>query len=843
MSFAKIAFRNLPRRKLRNALTILSIIIGVGLWVGVNIASESSLYEFKDYIQAVSGEVDIIITTTSGDAFEQRKVDQAIRGIEGVQAAGRITLRGIIKSKGESYGVTLHGLDSSRDFDYNAYIVDGFRGLQQNKVTIGERLRKDLKVQLGDIITVDIPQKGRYLLQVTGVATQRVESSYNIYLDLQFAQVTFGYTGRVTSAIVHIDKSEDTSTIQSKIEKNLGEGFRVVAVKQQTIQTWEANLAGWRSGLTTVSMVTILVSVALVLNTMYMNLSERTYEVGVLRAMGARRREVFMMFMFETLTYAIVGIAAGLVVGLAMARFLYEFTSITALFGLSTGNPPFIVRPEFLLFGAVAGLLATAAGGVVPSMSAARMDVLRALKPGMRPPGKQRTALLLLTLGLPLFTVGYYTSLLGLEVYMLDIVMVVVGLVMVLAAALRVATPAIEFVLRPLGAAGKLLTKNMGRNLKRAAITYATIALCVSFIVMIGGLRIGMQESIDSTVTQYFGADIVVFPSAPLPASFSRSLQLVDPARIVAVTPMSFSGTKSHKTDIGLIIVDPDTFPKVFDRFEFSRDTPADVFFRLKSNLYSIILVSPIAEKLGVRVNEQISVTVPGGSTRLTVVGIVQGFGLTWMSFGSFSMAEAGYVSQRTATTLFLPSLTSPEAAVFYLKLRDLSSVEEVRQAIDKKYGDIYDLEYITVNELRVQVAESVGRFFVAFDLILYMAILSATAGIAATMLMNVNERRREIGILRAQGMGGKQIFVMVAGEALFLGVLGYVVGVVAGLILLKSTLMFMAQTGLPVPYLVPYDRMVFAFGLALATAIAGVLYPSIKAIRVTLVDVLRYRG
>jgi ABC-type antimicrobial peptide transport system permease subunit len=123
------------------------------------------------------------------------------------------------------------------------------------------------------------------------------------------------------------------------------------------------------------------------------------------------------------------------------------------------------------------------------------------------------------------------------------------------------------------------------------------------------------------------------------------------------------------------------------------------------------------------------------------------------------------------------------------------------------------------------------------------MAIISATAGISATMLMNVNERRREIGMLRSQGMSNTQIFALVVAEAVFLGLAGYVVGSVAGVFLLRGVVSLMSGMGLVVPYIVPWERLQFALILAIGISVAGVIYPSFRATRVNLIEVLRYRG
>jgi len=842
LSFAKIALRNIPRRKLRNSLTVLGIVIGVALLVGVNIAAESSFVEFKNYIEAVGGKIDIVVTTVSGVPFEQRKVDASVAGLGYAQSAGRLGEGGLIRHGGQAKAVSVTGVDTVKDFEYRGYTFEGSGNLRRNDATISQRMSEDLDIKIGDYITVQMARGSTLSLHVVGIVKAKIATGYDVYMDLGFAQQKLGYVGRVTYAIVHVLDMSKVSEVRRILERNLGESYNVRAIKEQTIATWEGNLAGWRQGLTMISTVAVLVSVGLVLNTMYMNLGERTYEVGVLRAIGARRRDIFWLFFSETIFYALIGIAVGVFAGIGLARVLYSLTSIVSMFGAqSTGT--LVIRPEYLISGGITGLLSTIIGGFIPSVSASRIGILNALKPGIRPPGKQRTAVRLLLAGIPLAAAGAYMSQSGLDFGMLDIVFLIIGLVMVMSGLLRVAEPLIESALSPFKAVGKLLSKNLGRNLRRAAITYAIIAVCVSFIVMMGGMRVGMMSSIGDTITEYFGADIIVFSGTSLPTTFSKSIVQIDPARIQAVTPAGTTLTKSGKTEIGIFSIDPDTFPLVFDRFEFSADTPKDVYNQLKNNLYSILLVEPLAQSLKVKVGDQISVRTPTGSVKLTVIGILRGFGLSFAQMGEVPMSQAAFISLRTANTYFVAPGRALRASIFYVKLRQSSDTNTVKNEIHDKYGETYDLQMITIDDLMTEVNDNVGQFFVVFDIIIYMAVISATGGIAATMLMTVNERRREIGMLRSQGMSSAHIFVLVLAEAVFLGLVGYVVGVVAGLFLLRGVTVLMSTTGLIVPFLVPWERLQFALLLAIATAIIGVAYPSLKATRVNLIEVLRYRG
>jgi len=842
LSFAKIALRNIPRRKLRNSLTIIGIIIAVALPVGVNIAAESSFVEFRNYIEAAGGKIDIIVTTISGAAFEQRKVESSTAGLGYVQAVGRVSERGLIKRGGETKAVSVTGVDHLKDFEYLGYTFEGTGTLRRNDATIGQKMSDDLGIGVGDYITIQMPRGSALSIHVVGIVRTRLETGYNVYIDLPFAQQKLGYVGRVTYAIVHVADEARVAQVRKMLERNLGESYRVRSTKEETINFVEGNLAGWRQGLSSISTVAVLVSIGLVLNTMYMNLGERTYEVGVLRAIGARRRDVFWLFFSETVFYALIGIAVGVSAGVGFARILYSFTSIMTMAGLeSTGT--LVVRPEYLLSGAITGFLATIVGGFLPSISAARTGILSALKPGVRPPGKQRTAFRLVTVGIPLAVLGGYLSTSGIESMMLDIVLLIVGLVMVMSGLLRVAEPLVERTLSPLKAVGKLLSRNLGRNLRRAAITYAVIAMCIAFVVMMGGMRLGIQSAIIDTVSSYSGADVMVFAGSPLPASFSKSIVQVDPARIEAVTSIGVTATKSGKTDVGIISIDPDTFPQVFNKLEFSDNTPRDAYVQLKNNLYSILLVEPLANTLKVKVGEQISVRTPTGSVKLTVVGIVRGPGFLWAQIGGVQISQSGFVSLRTASTYFVPLGGVLKATLFYVRLRQASDATAVKSEIQEKFGETYDLEMITVDDLMAEVNNQTSRVFVTFDIIVYMAVLSATAGISTTMLMNVNERRREIGMLRSQGMSSLEIFLLVAAEAMFLGLVGYVVGAVAGIFLLKSTVFFMSGMGMAVPFVVPWERMQFALLLAIGIAIVGVMYPSFRATRVNLIEVLRYRG
>ena len=124
----------------------------------------------------------------------------------------------------------------------------------------------------------------------------------------------------------------------------------------------------------------------------------------------------------------------------------------------------------------------------------------------------------------------------------------------------------------------------------------------------------------------------------------------------------------------------------------------------------------------------------------------------------------------------------------------------------------------------------------------LYFVIFISTIGIAIIMIMNVTERRREIGLLRSQGMSRNQILSMFIIEACFMGVIGFLVGLPSGLLMLRSATSTTTITGFWLPYVIPWSTIAQALAFAIIASLAGALYPALKASRMSITRALRQR-
>ena len=136
-------------------------------------------------------------------------------------------------------------------------------------------------------------------------------------------------------------------------------------------------------------------------------------------------------------------------------------------------------------------------------------------------------------------------------------------------------------------------------------------------------------------------------------------------------------------------------------------------------------------------------------------------------------------------------------------------------------------------------VNDTINRIFALILLILYFALLIASLGIGATMIMNVSERRREIGLLRSIGMSRSQIMGLFLSEGALLGLFGFLLAVPGGLLLLKGATNSTTLAGFFIPYVIPYSAIVQSLILALVAVVAGSIYPAWRASRMEITRAL----
>ena len=119
-------------------------------------------------------------------------------------------------------------------------------------------------------------------------------------------------------------------------------------------------------------------------------------------------------------------------------------------------------------------------------------------------------------------------------------------------------------------------------------------------------------------------------------------------------------------------------------------------------------------------------------------------------------------------------------------------------------------------------------------------AALNAVIGVMSIMIINITVRKREIGILRSQGMSKSQVVTSVIGEVLILGIVGFIIATGLGLIFQSILIQFMNAKGFVAPFIISVDSIRLALVEALVISVISAAYPAYRIVKLGIVESLR---
>jgi putative ABC transport system permease protein len=178
----------------------------------------------------------------------------------------------------------------------------------------------------------------------------------------------------------------------------------------------------------------------------------------------------------------------------------------------------------------------------------------------------------------------------------------------------------------------------------------------------------------------------------------------------------------------------------------------------------------------------------------------------------------------------------------FTLRVAPGFDVQSVAADIETQYKERRRISLQTTQAFKTSILDLMDQSFRLFDVLNLIGVIIGALGVVNTLVMNVIERRREIGGLRSLGMTRRQVLRMVLAEALALGGMGGVYGLAIGLMISQVLIR-------GVNLLVGYD-LVFMFtlrpflvGLVIALGVVqlAAIYPARRAARLSIVEAIKH--
>ncbi len=372
MRFTTIIARNLTRRGARTALTVVGLAIGIAAVVTLLAvawgfeASFMNIYETKgiDLVVVRAGVSDRLSSN-----LESRLMDD-LRKVPGVKAVAASLMDAVTFEEANLVSVLVSGWEPGSLLFRGLRLVEG-RDLNSSdgrSAMLGRVLAMNLNKGPGDEIEV-----AGEPFQVVGVyESSSLFENGGLIIPLKELQAMMGREGQVTGFVVVGDSPEGRAVeaLGRRIEKAIP-GVAAVPARdfvQRDVMIRLAKAMAW-----TTSVVALILGSVGMLNTMVMSVFERTQEIGILRALGWRRRRVLILILGEAFALGVAGSVLGVLLGYVGLRALSLMP--TARGFISSDLPP--LTPAVALALAI-GL--SLLGGLYPALRGASLDPIEALR-------------------------------------------------------------------------------------------------------------------------------------------------------------------------------------------------------------------------------------------------------------------------------------------------------------------------------------------------------------------------------------------------------------------------------------------------------------------------------
>ena len=362
MSIYKLSFKNFKRRKLRSALTMLGVIIGViALVVLMGISTGMTSY-MKSQTETVMGDV-TIVNSSGGSGF---------MGSTG--ANSYLNSKAVSKIKNMSH---LYNFKEQTQFNSQLgnipIVVVGTDQWDQVKmngtpgVVISKSIVDALGYKIGSNITIENKK-----LTVTGISNESGYGAGIVVLSMDKAlQMNDGKMSIITA-----NTKGDPDTVKKEIESTVN-GTSAITKSDYSKQI-DTMMNGVTMFVGAIASIALLVGVISIINIMLVNVSERTREIGVLKAIGFKNREILGSILAEA---GFLGFTAS-VVGIIIAAILMEIVIVVFApqFNMDNINLSQML-PLWLVAGVIAGAtVLSILAGLYPAWRASRLNVVEALR-------------------------------------------------------------------------------------------------------------------------------------------------------------------------------------------------------------------------------------------------------------------------------------------------------------------------------------------------------------------------------------------------------------------------------------------------------------------------------
>jgi putative ABC transport system permease protein len=836
--------------KLRLVLTTLGIALGVALFFAIQTTNTTLVDSLHTTIEKLAGKATLQLT--SGDSGFSENFLHTVRATPGVALSEPVTETMAVTRLPGNERLMILGLDTNSELQiYSDMFEEG--GLvvknplaftsRADSIALSRKFADRFGLKDGDKITVQT-QDGSKELTVRAffksVGAGEVFDGNVAVMDIYAAQEIFGRGKRIDRIDVMNEPDVGVDELQRRLAAQLPDGIRVTRPDLRG-QSLESSVSSVNFGLTIMSFLAFIICAFLIFNSFNISLQQRWKEIGILRAIGVTRRGVQRMFVAEAAVIGVIGSAVGVGGGYFLAQ-----QAISVVLKVSETMYGFASSPRALEFNYVfaakafvVGVIASAIAAWLPARAAGRLDPASALH-NIETRKQERIARVpRLGLGLAFLVIGllltaFSTPSVGTNIQFFYLLLIQLGMILLIPQIIeyggKMLRPFMNFAF---GAEGLIAVETMARAPHRTASTVGALMVGLAFVFSSGAFIISQKEALNRSLDRSLNCDIQVASSEQLQSStyhFSQAttnrilalpgIEVADPIRVgsidyagdsVSVLAHDMNAYFAVSPDL-LDIGDPQTAHAAASRGE------------------GVLVSNNFALRWNLKMGDRVKLDTPGGSLELPIVGMLNYF-----------RSEKGTIF--LDASLYRKYWNDTDADYIFINLKPGVDKTAFKQKVFDALGGNQKAFVYTHEEFKKWVSQLIDSFFALMYLQMVVAIFVAALGLANTMIISVDERKRELGIFRAIGGLRMQVVKMVLLEAVAISLIGLAAGAILGIFnayfLVNTAVRVVA--GFTIRLVFPYSLVWLAIPLVVAVAVVSAFWPAIKAARLHVAEAIGY--
>jgi putative ABC transport system permease protein len=848
-----LGLKSLWARKVRALTTIFAVVLGVAFVAGSYVLTDTIFAAFDEiFSESLSG-TSVVITAENPVKQENGETPtirasllppvQKTRGVR--LAAGAIFTPGaFFDAEGEKIGnkfapkfISSSLPDGLESLNY----VEGHRPRGPREASIDKAAAESSSLELGETIEL-IGQGAAEKFRLVGF-TKLGSASFG---GASIAQVTLPVAQRLTHKRGRFDQISvaaadgvSAEALKRRIAREMPAGVKVETAKENADRASEEireNLGFLKTFLLVFGFIAVFVGSFLIFNTFSITVAQRVSEFGMLRTLGASRRQILSSVMAESAAIGLIGSVIGIGGGFVVAKLI---NTLFEAVGADLPTTSLQMQSRTVVVSLIVGLLVTLVSSLVPALRSTRVPPIAALHAFSAAPSRRRQAvylalsLLLGAVGIAMVLIGLFGSgLAGTRAGLMG------GGAVVVVFAISIFSPRL---VPPLATAagwplerlrhltGRLARENAQRNPSRTAITAAALMIGLALVAFVTVFAAGLKSTVAQVVDENFAGGLVIQNSdgfSPIPDAAAKAARKVPGVELVATirgaqakviengAPGSTVKVNAPTRDIGQAVT-----------IEWKRGGPRSL--RRLSD-HEAIVSDDFAAARGLQLGDNFQL--------LTQTRVLPRFRVV----GEFNSKLGVFGDVLVTQPVMTREFAQTQDLFDFVKVEAGADEAKVQALLTRGSETLFPVtEVLNQGELKESREEQIDQLVRLVYALLVFAILISLFGIANTLALSIHERTRELGMLRAIGMSRRQVRTMIRYEAVITALIGAILGMVLGIVFATLIAQPLKSEGFTLSY--PIGSLVLLLVFAAVIGVVAAILPARRASRLDVLQSLQY--